>query len=165
MFLPISSFLLTADCECADGRSYEGEGKYGADVSEEISFLHRIAGVEYYRRQQNIEEYFGIKCCLLINFTLFRVSDLSPEVVDPGLVLILLHVHLDMASLQIELVRRPLLPQDVRQLLRVLRHHIEPRDLVVVIDSKPDDGTNDQTVHDGKTGLVNEGNSPRKIRL
>ena len=100
MFLPISSFLLTSDCKCADGRSYEGEGKYGPDVSEEISFLHCITGVEYYRRQQNIEEYFRIKGCFLVNFTLFRISDLAPEVVDPGLVLILFHVHLDMASLQ-----------------------------------------------------------------
>ena len=69
-----------------------------------------------------------------------------------------------MASLQIELVRRPLLPQDVRQLLRVLRHHIEPRDLVVVIDSKPDDGTNDQTVDYSQAGLVYEGDSPRKMK-
>ena len=120
--------------------------------------------MEYYRRQQNIEEYFRIKGRLLVNFTLAGVPDLAPEVVDPGLVLILLHVHLDMASLQIELVRRPLLPQDVRQLLRVLRHHIEPRDLVVVIDSKPDDGTNDQTVDYSKAGLVYEGDSPRKMK-
>ena len=120
--------------------------------------------MEYYGRQQNIEEYFGIKGRLLVNFTLAGVPDLTPEVVDPGLVLILLHVHLDMASLQIELVRGALLAQRARQFIRVFCNHIEPRHLVVVIDSKSDDGPNDQTVDNSQAGLVYEGDSPRKTR-
>ena len=69
-----------------------------------------------------------------------------------------------MASLQIQLVWWTLLSQHAGQLPRVLRLHIEPRHLVVVIDSKSDDGPDDQTVDNSQTSLVYEGDSPRKTR-
>ena len=56
-----------ADHERGDGGAEEGEGQDGADVAEEESLLHAVAGVEYDGREEHVEEDLGVERRLLVD--------------------------------------------------------------------------------------------------
>ena len=60
-----------------------------------------------------------------------------PEIVDPGLVLVLLDAHVHVGGLEVELVRGPVPAQHARQHARAARLHVDPRDGVVVVHTEP----------------------------
>ena len=103
--------IITSHCEGADEGSYEGERKYGANVPEKIFLLHGVTSVEYYWWQQNVKENLWVEGSLLVNLALLGVPHLTLEVVDPGLIPVLIHADIHMSSFEIELVRGTLLTQ------------------------------------------------------
>ena len=79
--IPCDSIHEAPNSEGANNRSNKGEGEDGADVAEEVLFLHGITSVEDDWREEDVEENLWVECSFLINFIVRAVSNLVSEII------------------------------------------------------------------------------------
>ena len=75
--IPCDSIHEAPNSEGADNRSNKGEGEDGADVAEEVLFLHGITSVEDDWGEEDVEENLWIECSFLVNFIVRAISNLE----------------------------------------------------------------------------------------